>query len=58
MTSLNRITIDATACHGKSCTRGILSIADILDDYPELEREDIINHARLLLSGQVLAAAW
>lgn len=37
-----------------------MSITDILDDHPELEREDIIaclNYARLLLSGQVSAAA-
>ncbi len=74
MTSLNRITIDATVCHGKPCIRGMrwpvevvldllgsgMSITDILDDHPELEREDIIaclNYARLLLSGQVSAAA-
>ncbi len=74
MTLLNRITVDATVCHGKPCIRGMrwpvevildllgsgMSITDILDDHPELEREDIIaclNYARLLLSGQVSAAA-
>ncbi|WP_460906030.1 DUF433 domain-containing protein [Spirosoma areae] len=74
MTLLNRITIDPTICHGKPCIRGMrwpvevvldllgsgMTISDILDDHPELEREDItacLNYARILLSGQITAAA-
>ncbi len=37
-----------------------MTISDILADHPELEREDIIaclNYARILLSGQIPAAA-
>ncbi|GAB2556542.1 hypothetical protein GCM10027190_03190 [Spirosoma areae] len=37
-----------------------MTISDILDDHPELEREDItacLNYARILLSGQITAAA-
>lgn len=37
-----------------------MSITDILADHTELEREDIIaclNYARILLSGQIPAAA-
>lgn len=37
-----------------------MTIPDILIDHPELEREDIIaclNYARMLLSGQMPAAA-
>lgn len=74
MTLLNRITVDPAVCHGKPCIRGMrwpvevvldllgsgMTINDILDDHPELEREDIIaslNYARILLSGQISAAA-
>lgn len=74
MTLLNRITIDSTICHGKPCIRGMrwpveivldmlgsgMTINEILDDHPELEREDIVaclNYARILLSGQIPAAA-
>ncbi len=52
----DRITIDATICHGKPCIRGLrypvetllewlaggMSIEDILADYEDLEREDIL----------------
>ncbi|WP_371732010.1 DUF433 domain-containing protein [Spirosoma sp. KCTC 42546] len=37
-----------------------MTINDILIDHPELERENIIaslNYARILLSGQISAAA-
>ena len=68
MTLLNRITIDPVICHGKPCIRGMrwpvevildllaseMSIDDIINDHPELEREDIsaaLNYARIVLSG-------
>lgn len=74
MTLLNRITIDPAICHGKPCIRGMrwpvdvildllgsgMTIDDIINDHPELEREDItasLNYARILLSGQMPAAA-
>ena len=51
-----RITMDSNVCHGKPCVRGLrypvenvmewlsagMSIDDILSDYQDLEREDII----------------
>ena len=51
-----RITIDSTICHGKPCIRGLrypvetvlewlaagMTIDDILPDYPDLERDDIL----------------
>ena len=51
-----RITIDANICHGKPCIRGLLypvenilewlsagmSVEEILADYEDLEREDIM----------------
>ncbi len=51
-----RITIDPAICHGKPCIRGLrypvenvlewlssgMSIEDILADYEDLEREDIL----------------
>lgn len=74
MTLLNRITIDPAICHGKPCIRGMrwpvevvldllgsgMTIDDIINDHPELERENItvsLNYARILLSGQMPAAA-
>jgi uncharacterized protein (DUF433 family) len=56
MTTLERITIDPAVCHGKPCIRGLrypvehllellaggMSIEEILSDYPDLEREDIL----------------
>lgn len=55
MEFLERITIDPGICHGKPCIRGMrwpveviidmmgsgMSIAEILEDHPELEIEDI-----------------
>jgi len=51
-----RITVDPEICHGKPCIRGMrfpvevildllgagMSIEDILEDHPELEKEDIV----------------
>lgn len=68
MNLLNRITIDSQICHGKPCVRGMrwpvevvidmlgsgMSIEEILDDHPELEKEDIfasLQYAKLSLSG-------
>ncbi|SFT56199.1 Uncharacterized conserved protein, DUF433 family [Algoriphagus locisalis] len=68
MNLLNRITIDAGICHGKPCVRGMrwpvevvldmlgtgMSVEEILDDHPELERQDILaclQYAKLSLSG-------
>lgn len=52
----SRITIDPAVCHGKPCIRGLrypvqdvlawlasgMSVDDILDDYADLERDDIL----------------
>ncbi len=57
MTSLaSRITIDPAISHGKPCVRGLrypvetvlgwlasgMTIEDIVADYPDLEREDVL----------------
>ncbi len=56
MNSTERIKIDPTICHGKPCIRGLrypvenvlewlaggMSIEEILADYEDLEREDIL----------------
>ncbi len=53
---IERITIDPDVCHGKPCIRGLrypvefifellssgMSYDDILDDYEDLEREDLL----------------
>lgn len=53
---LQRITLDPNICHGKPCVRGLrypvefilellssgMSIEEILSDYDDLEREDIL----------------
>lgn len=71
---LERITIDPAICHGKPCIRGMrwpvevvmdmlgsgMSINEILEDHPELEREDILaslNYAKLLVSGRLINEA-
>ena len=55
-TLLSRITIDPAICHGKPCVRGLrypvemllellssgMSQAEILADYEDLEREDLL----------------
>lgn len=56
MTQPSRITIDPAVCHGKPCVRGLrypvenvlqwlasgMSIEEILGDYADLERDDIL----------------
>ncbi|MRH90350.1 DUF433 domain-containing protein [Nocardia sp. SYP-A9097] len=56
MSRLDRITSDPEICHGKPAIRGLrypvemllellaagMSTEDILDDYPDLETEDIL----------------
>lgn len=71
MSQLDRITINPAICHGKPCIRGMrwpveviidllgsgMTIEQIIDDHPELEREDILaslNFAKLYLSGRSL----
>lgn len=74
MSYLERITIHSEICHGKPCIRGMrwpvevildllgseMTINEILEDHPELEKEDILaclNFARVLVSGQALQTA-
>ncbi len=69
MNYLERITINPEICHGKPCIRGMrwpveviidmlgseMSVKQILEDHPELEKEDILaslNYAKLNLSGK------
>jgi uncharacterized protein (DUF433 family) len=69
MNYIERITIDPDICHGKPCIRGMrwpvevlldliaseMTWDEILEDHPELEREDILaclNYAKLLVSGK------
>ena len=76
MQTHDRITIDTAICHGKPCIRGLrypvenvlewlaggMTIDDILGDYEDLERDDILATlayaARLahIKSTKVLAA--
>ena len=66
MDLLKRITIDPEICHGKPCIRGMrwpvevildllgseMTIEEILEDHPELEKDDIltaIQYAKYLL---------
>ncbi|MCT7953395.1 DUF433 domain-containing protein [Ancylothrix sp. C2] len=62
---LQRITIDLNICHGKPCIRGLrypvefilellsagISIEEILADYEDLERDDIL--AALLFASKL-----
>lgn len=74
MEFLERITIDPNICHGKPCIRGMrwpvevvidmlgsgMSIAEILEDHPELQIEDIrasLNYAKMLVSGRAINEA-
>jgi uncharacterized protein (DUF433 family) len=55
--AFERITIDPEICHGKPCIRGLrypvetilewlssgMTIADILEDYEDIEQEDIFS---------------
>lgn len=69
MNLLERITIDPEIVHGKPSTRGMrwtvemiidllgsgMSNEEILEDHPELEKEDImasLKFAKMYLSGQ------
>jgi uncharacterized protein (DUF433 family) len=69
MNQLDRITMDSEICHGKPCIRSMrwpveliidligsgMSFDEILEDHPELEKEDILaslNFAKLYLSGR------
>ncbi|AFZ04865.1 protein of unknown function DUF433 [Oscillatoria nigro-viridis PCC 7112] len=61
---LQRITIDSNICHGKPCIRGLrypvklilellssgMNAKEIIDDYDDLEHEDIL--AALLLAAR------
>jgi len=70
----NRITINPNICHGKPCICGMrwpvevvldmlmseMTIAEILEDHPQLEKEDIqasLEYAKLLVSGQSISIA-
>ena len=67
-TLLSRITVDAEICHGKPCIRGRRypvetmleymaggdSIDDVLAEFPDLEREDLL--ACIEFARQALAA--
>jgi uncharacterized protein (DUF433 family) len=73
---LGRITIDPNICHGKPCIRGLrypvetmlellssgMSIDEILADYEDLEREDLLAvlayAARLAQTRRLQAASW
>ncbi|MBN7811251.1 DUF433 domain-containing protein [Algoriphagus sp. H41] len=67
----HRITVSSEVCHGKPCVRGMrwpveviidllgsgMTIEEILEDHPELEREDIyacLQFAKLAISGHPL----
>jgi uncharacterized protein (DUF433 family) len=64
-TILQRITLDPNICHGKPCIRGLrypvefilellssdMRIEDILADYDDLERDDIL--AALLFAARL-----
>ena len=69
MNRLTRITIDPEICHGKPCLRGMrwpveviidllssgMSIEQIIEDHPELEKEDILaslDYAKITISGR------
>ncbi|MBB5235535.1 DUF433 domain-containing protein [Deinococcus budaensis] len=66
MSLLDRITVDPRQCGGRPCIRGMrIRVSDLLDllgqgvpegeileDYPDLEREDI--HAALLYAARYL----
>jgi len=71
MSQLDRITIDPEICHGKPCIRGMrwpieviidllgsgMTIDQIIEDHPELEKEDILaslNFLKLYLSGRTI----
>jgi uncharacterized protein (DUF433 family) len=66
---LSRITVDPEICHGKPCVRGLRypvetileylaggdSVEDLLAEFPDLEREDILacyEFSRRMLSAK------
>ena len=68
---ISRITINPDVCHGKLTVRNMrwpvevildmlgsgMETSEILDDHPELEREDILAslyYAKLSISGDIL----
>jgi uncharacterized protein (DUF433 family) len=68
---ISRITINTEICHGKPTVRNMrwpvevildmlgsgMEIAEILEDHPELEKEDILAslyYAKLSISGDIL----
>ena len=68
MNRFSRITIHPEICHGKPCVRGMrwpvevvldmlasgMAFEEILEDHPELEKEDLlecIRYANSLISG-------
>ncbi|MEM1327082.1 MAG: DUF433 domain-containing protein [Bacteroidota bacterium] len=74
MQYLERITIDTEICHGKPCIRNMrwpvevildllgseMTIAEILEDHPKLEKEDILvslDYAKLLMSAKIYQPA-
>jgi uncharacterized protein (DUF433 family) len=74
MGQLERITINQAVCHGKPCIRRMrwpveviidmlgsgMTIDQIIDDHPELEKEDIqasLNFAKLVISGRSINEA-
>ncbi|HMO41249.1 MAG TPA: DUF433 domain-containing protein [Saprospiraceae bacterium] len=71
---LDRITVHPEICHGKPCIRGMrwpvevlldmilseMSFGEILEDHPELEKEDILaslEFAKILVSGRTITLA-
>jgi uncharacterized protein (DUF433 family) len=71
MNLLNRISINPEILHGKPIIRGMrwsvemvldilgsgMSIDEIIEDHPELEKEDILaclQFAKLMVSGQTI----
>ena len=74
MSLLNRITINQNICHGKPCIRGMrwpveviidmlgseMTIEQILEDHPELERADILaslQFAQKMVTGESISLA-
>ena len=74
MKNLERITMNPEICHGKPCIRGMrwpvevildmlgsnMSIDEILEDHPELERADILaclHYAKTLVTGDIFKIA-
>lgn len=71
MKYIERITVDSKICHGKPCIRSMrfpvvvlldllgseMTYEEILEDYPQLEKEDIfacINYALLYMNKSIV----